>query len=406
MIFKYVGYDKNGSKVKARIEASSLEEAKKRLKSRGIIYESIKEAKKSFLDKIDLHRSSTIPASLLSQLTKNLAIYLKSGIAIVNVIRLAKTQYEGEPLIHDFLTSLQTSMDEGNSFYHSLENQKIISLPTFYKQSIKVAEESGALSEVMFEMARFIAEQDKVTKKVKQALVYPSFIVILSVMMVAFMLTTIVPKITAMFTQLHQELPLVTKIVIASGDFLGKYWLFIALFILLLAGIFAFLKKTSESFVYWWDNFLLKLPLFGNIIKTFELARFSYISSVLSKSGVTFVHAVKFASNVIDNQVIKKEFEKAVKDVVEGKKFSSSIAKYGKHIDKSFIQAIALAEETSEVQTVMQNMAELYFEENENKINLFLSLLEPALILFVGVTIGVIVVAMLLPIFSMDMVNM
>ena len=406
MIFKYVGYDKNGTKVKARIEATNLEDAKKRLKAQGIIYESLKEAKESFLDKIDLHRSSTISATLLSQLTRNLAIYLKSGIAIVNVIRLAKTQYEGEPLIHDFLTSLQTSMDEGNSFYHALDAQKIISLPTFFKQSIKVAEESGALSEVMFEMARFIAEQDKVTKKVKQALVYPSFIVLLSIMMVAFMLTTIVPKITAMFTQLHQELPLVTKIVIASGDFLGKYWLFIAIVILIGAGAFAFLKKTSEGFVYWWDNLLLKLPLFGNIIKTFELARFSYIASVLSKSGVTFVHAVKFATNVIDNAVMKKEFEKAVKDVVEGKKFSSSIAKYGKHIDKSFIQAIALAEETSEVKAVMQNMAELYFEENENKINLFLSLLEPALILFVGVTIGVIVVAMLLPIFSMDMVNM
>ncbi len=405
MIFKYVGYDKSGAKVKARIEAVSLEDAKKRLKAQGIIYESLKEAKESFLDKIDLHRSSTISATLLAQLTRNLAIYLKSGIAIVNVIRLAKTQYEGEPLVYDFLTSLQTSMDEGNSFYHALDSQKIIALPIFFKQSIKVAEESGALSEVMFEMARFISEQDKVTKKVKQALVYPSFIVILSIMMVAFMLTTIVPKITAMFTQLHQELPLVTKIVIASGDFLGKYWLFIAIVILIGAGLFAFLKKTSEGFVYWWDGLLLKLPLFGNIIKTFELARFSYIASVLSKSGVTFVHAVKFATNVIDNSVIKKEFEKSVKDVVEGKKFSSSIAKYGKHIDKSFIQAIALAEETSEVQTVMQNMAELYFEENENKINLFLSLLEPALILFVGVTIGIIVVAMLLPIFSMDMVN-
>ncbi len=406
MIFRYVGYDKNGTKVKARIEASSLEEAKKRLKAKGIIYESIKEVKESFLDKIDLHTSSKISASMLSQLTKNLAIYLKSGIAIVNVIRLAKSQYEDEPLIYDFLTSLQTSMDEGNSFYYSLENQKIISLPAFYKQSIKVAEENGALSEVMFEMARFIAEQDKVTKKVKQALVYPSFIVILSIGMVAFMLTAIVPKITSMFKELHQELPLVTKIVIASGDFLGEYWLYIALFILFLAILFSFLKKTSKSFVYMWDNFLLKLPLFGNIIKTFELARFSYITSVLAKSGVTFVHAVKFASNVIDNSVIKKEFEKAVKDVVEGKKFSTSVAKYGKHIDKSFIQAIALAEETSEVQTVMQNLAQLYFEENENKINLFLSLLEPALILFVGVTIGVIVVAMLLPIFSMDMVNM
>ena len=95
-----------------------LAEAKKRLKAKGIIYESIKEVKESFLDKIDLHTSSKISASLLSQLTKNLAIYLKSGIAIVNVIRLAKNQYENEPLIYDFLTSLQTSMDEGNSFYH------------------------------------------------------------------------------------------------------------------------------------------------------------------------------------------------------------------------------------------------------------------------------------------------
>jgi len=401
-----VGYDKSGNKVKARIEASSLDEVKKKLKSKGIIYESIKEVKESFLDKIDFQSSSKIPADKLSQLTKNLAIYLKSGIPIVNVIRLAKSQYEEDPKIYDFLSVVETSIDEGNSFYHSIENQRILELPAFFKQSIKVAEESGTLSEVMFEMARFIAEQDKVKKKVKQALVYPSFIVILSIFMVAFMLTTIVPKITSMFTQLNQELPTITKIVIKAGDFLGEYWLYMALFILLVSVVITFLLKTNDSFKYFWDGMLLKLPLFGKIIKTFELARFSYIASVLSKSGVTFVHAVKFASNVLDNSVMKKEFVDAANDVVEGKKFSSSIAKYGKHIDRSFIQAIALAEETSEVPAVMQNMAELYFEENKNKIDLFLSLLEPMLILFVGVTIGVIVVAMLLPIFSMDMVNM
>ena len=401
-----MGYDKSGNKVKARIEASSLDEVKKKLKSKGIIYESIKEVKESFFDKIDFQSSSKIPADKLSQLTKNLAIYLKSGIPIVNVIRLAKSQYEEDPKIYDFLSVVETSIDEGNSFYHSIENQRILELPAFFKQSIKVAEESGTLSEVMFEMARFIAEQDKVKKKVKQALVYPSFIVILSIFMVAFMLTTIVPKITSMFTQLNQELPTITKIVIKAGDFLGEYWLYMALFILLVSVVITFLLKTNDSFKYFWDGMLLKLPLFGKIIKTFELARFSYIASVLSKSGVTFVHAVKFASNVLDNSVMKKEFVDAANDVVEGKKFSSSIAKYGKHIDRSFIQAIALAEETSEVPAVMQNMAELYFEENKNKIDLFLSLLEPMLILFVGVTIGVIVVAMLLPIFSMDMVNM
>jgi len=406
LIYRYVGYDKSGNKVKARIEANSLDEAKKKLKAKGIIYESIKEVKESFLDKIDFQSSSKIPADKLSQLTKNLAIYLKSGIPILNVIKLAKSQYEEDPKIHDFLSVIESSIDEGNSFYYAIENQKILELPAFFKQSIKVAEESGTLSEVMFEMARFIAEQDKVKKKVKQAMVYPSFIVILSVFMVAFMLTTIVPKITSMFTQLNQELPTITQIVIKTGDFLGEYWLYMAVFILIVSGVLTFLLKTNKSFKYFWDGLLLKMPLFGKIIKTFELARFSYISSVLSKSGVTFVQAVKFASNVLDNSVMKKEFEDAASDVVEGKKFSSSIAKYGKHIDRSFIQAIALAEETSEVPAVMQNMAELYFEENKNKIDLFLSLLEPMLILFVGVTIGVIVVAMLLPIFSMDMVNM
>jgi general secretion pathway protein F/type IV pilus assembly protein PilC len=406
LIFRYVGYDKSGNKVKARLEANSLEEAKKKLKSKGIIYESIKEVKRSFLDNIDFNSSSKIPADKLSQLTKNLAIYLKSGIPILKVIKLAKSQYEEEPKIYDFLTTVETSIDEGNSFYHALENQKILELPAFFKQSIKVAEESGTLSEVMFEMSRFIAEQDKVKKKVKQAMVYPSFIVILSVFMVAFMLTTIVPKITSMFTQLNQELPTITQIVIKAGDFLGEYWLYMAIFIMIVSGVISFLLKTNKSFKYFWDGMLLKLPLFGKIIKTFELARFSYISSVLSKSGVTFIQAIKFASNVLDNSVMKKEFVDSASDVVEGKKFSTSIAKYGKHIDKSFIQAIALAEETSEVPAVMQNMAELYFEENKNKIDLFLSLLEPMLILFVGVTIGVIVVAMLLPIFSMDMVNM
>ncbi len=401
-----MGYDKSGNKVKAKIEAVSLEEVKKKLKAKGIIYESIKEVKKSFLDNIDFNSSSKISSDKLAQLTRNLAIYLKSGIPILNVIKLSKSQYEDEPKIYDFLSSVESSIDEGNSFYHALESQNILELPAFFKQSIKVAEESGTLSPVMFEMARFISEQDKVSKKVKQALVYPSFIIILSVFMVAFMLTTIVPKITAMFTQLHQELPTVTKLVIGAGDFLGAYWLYIAVSVMIVSGVVTFLLKTNKAFKYYWDGLFLKLPLFGKIIKTFELARFSYIASVLSKSGVTFVQAVKFASNVLDNTVMKKEFEDAAGDVVEGKKFSSSIAKYGKHIDKSFIQAIALAEETSQVSEVMENMAELYFEENKNKIDLFLSLLEPALILFVGVTIGVIVVAMLLPIFSMDMVNM
>ncbi len=406
MLFLYKGFDAHGKKVKARIEAQDLDEAKRKLKARGIIYQSVEETGASFFDKISFKRKHQLPAKNLANLSRNLAIYLRSGIPIVNVIRLAKSQYEKEPIMVDFLTSLETSMDEGKSYYVSLESQEIIDLPTFYKQSIKVAEENGALAEVLMEMARFVEEQDKVAGKVKQALVYPMFIVVISIMMVAFMLTTVVPKITGMFTQLKQELPGITKAVIAAGDFLGAYWLYIAIMVIVATAVFQFLVRTNEKFKYGYHLFLLKLPLFGKIIETFELARFSYITSVLIRSGVTFVHAVKLASNILDNEVIKEQFVNASKDVVEGKKFSTSLAKYGKNVDKSFIQAIALGEETSEVALVMENLADLYFEENRSKIDLFLALLEPILILFVGVTIGVIVVAMLLPIFSMNLANM
>ena len=406
MIFLYKGFDKHGKKVKARIEANDLTEAKRKLKARGIIYQSIEESGASLWDKIQFKRKKPLPAKHLANLSRNLAIYLRSGIPIVNVIRLAKSQYENDSLMVDFLTSLETSMDEGKSYYAALEAQEIIDLPAFYKQSIKVAEESGSLAEVLFEMARFVEEQDKVAGKVKQALVYPMFIVVISVMMVAFMLTTVVPKITGMFQQLKQELPGITKAVIAAGDFLGAYWLYMAVTIVILAALFQFLVHTSAKFRYNYHRLLLSMPLFGKIIQTFELARFSYITSVLTRSGVTFVHAVKLASNILDNDVIRDEFVRATKDVVEGKKFSSSLSKYGKHIDKSFIQAIALGEETSEVALVMENLADLYFEENRSKIDLFLALLEPILILFVGVTIGVIVIAMLLPIFSMNLGKM
>lgn len=406
MIYKYTGFDAHGKKVKARIEANDEAEAKRKLKAKGILYESVSESSEGILKKFKFQRTHTLPAKRLAQFSKNIAIYLRSGIPIVNVVKLAKSQYEDDGVMVDFLSALETSMNEGNSYFHALDSQNIIALPSFYKQSIKVAEESGSMSEVLFEMARFVEEQDKVAGRVKQALVYPMFIVIISIFMVAFMLTTVVPKITAMFDQLKQELPAVTKIVIGAGDFVTAYWLPMAVAIVILSMLFGYFLKKSASFKHAYHAFLLKLPVFGKIIQTFELARFSYITSVLVRSGVTFVHAVKLSSGILDNDVMRAEFEAASKEVVEGKKFSSALAKYGKNVDNSFIQAIALGEETSEVALVMENLADLYFSENRGKIDLFLSLMEPLLILFVGATIGFIVIAMLLPIFSMNMGGM
>ncbi len=402
MVFKYKGIDKKSAKkVKGYIDAKDIAEAKRKLQAKGILYEYLKEGKNSnFAFAFSAKRN--IASDKLASISRNLAIYLKSGIPIANVIRLAKSQYEEEPRIYDFFSSIESSLDEGKSFYKALETQKIIALPNFYKQSIKVAEESGTLEAVLMELAKYLRDQDKIQGKVRQALIYPTFIIIISLFMVGFMLTVVVPKITSMFSQLHQELPKSTKFVIAVGDFFTNYWLWVALFILLVSVVFSYLYKRNKKFKYSIDLMLLKTPFIGKISQTSELARFAYMVSILVKSGVPFVQAVKLASNIIGNEVLKNQFKKAADDVVEGKNLSNALVKHNAFVDRSFIQAIALGEETSEVSSVLDNLAELYFEENADRISIFLSLLEPALMLFVGSVIGFIVTAMLLPIFSMN----
>lgn len=401
MLFRYKGLNKDGSKVKGNLEANDINEAKAKLKTQSIIYSNLQEIKPFFNKSIF---TKDLPSKKLSTICRNLSIYLKSGVSsIVYAIKLEKQQHIEDKKIIAFFNSIENSLEEGNSFYNALENQKSYTLPSFFKQSIKVAEESGTLGIVLKEMSIFLKNQEMIKGKISSAMAYPLFIVLVSFFMVGFMLSVVVPKITTMFDQLGQELPTITKFVISLGDMVNDNWISILVAIFIFLSVFSYMYKNIGKFTLIVDRLLLKLPLFGKIIQTSELAKFSYIVSVLINSGVTFVQAVKLSSNTIKNRLIANTFLKASDELVKGKKLSNALSKQNYNIDKSFIQAISLGEETSQMKDILQNLSELYSQENDDKINLMLSLLEPILILIVGVIIGVIVTAMLLPIFSMNL---
>ena len=220
--------------------------------------------------------------------------------------------------------------------------------------------------------------------------------------MVGFMISYVVPKITGIFVQMKQELPPITQFVVDMGNFFKTYWMQMGITVLIIAILFSILVKYNQKFRYVVDLLLLKLPILGKIIQISELARFSYMASVLLSSGIPFVQTINLASKILRNSVIQKIFEEAATKVVEGSKFSNALIKYTNIIDKSFVQAIALGEETSQVPVILKNLSDLYLEENRDKIAIFLSLLEPVLMLVVGGIIGFIVTAMLLPIFSIN----
>jgi len=399
MLFKYKGFDKSGKKVKGTVTASSVEEAGQKLRLQNIYYESLTPTKAFTLEAFSKRQ---MPGELLATFSKELSSYLNSGMTILTAIKLLENQHEGEKRYVSFLNSVKTMIDEGKSLYHALNTQKVYALPEFYIQSLNVAGQSGKMVEVLTNMGDFFSAQNKVRKQVKGAMVYPTIIFTVAIAMTSFLIAFVVPKITKIFEDTDQELPPITQFVLSISDFLTSYYLHLIIGIILAILLFKLSYAKSSSFQRFIDGWLLKVPVLGTLIQNHELGRFSYILSLMLDSGVAYAQAVKLATASFSNHKLIDLFEKAAGKVLEGNKLSNALqlAK-GVKLKRNFLQSLALGEESSEVASILNNISHLYAEENEDKLKLLLGLLEPVMMLLIGTVVGVIVSAMLLPIFTM-----
>jgi general secretion pathway protein F/type IV pilus assembly protein PilC len=401
MLYKYKGITKQGKSVSGTIEASSQDEAKQKLKIQGIFYKDISTTKEISFKNFSQRE---MPGPLLSSFAKELSSYLNSGMAILTAIRLIEDQHQKEKKYASFLASLRTMIEEGKSLYHALNSQSVYAMPDFFLQSINVAGQSGKMVPVLIQMGDFFSTQAKIKKQVSNALAYPMFIFIVAIGMVGFLITFVVPKITGIFEDTGQELPSITKFVLSLSDFLSNHYVALMLGIIGVIVAFKLSYKYIRPFTKIYDSFVLRVPVVGALIQNHELGRFSYILSLMLSSGVSYAHAVKLATSTFSNTAFKDAFEKASVKVIEGNKLSHSLQRgKGFQPKRNFMQGLALGEESSEVAQILSNIAVLYREENDDKLKLLLSLLEPFMMLFIGGIVGVIVSAMLLPIFSMNL---
>ena len=401
MLYKYKGITKQGKSVSGTVEASGEDEAKQKLKSQGIFYKDINPTKEITLKNFSQRE---MPGPLLSSFAKELSSYLNSGMAILTAIRLIEDQHQHEKKYASFLASLRTMIEEGKSLYHALNSQSVYGMPDFFLQSINVAGQSGKMVPVLIQMGNFFSTQAKIKKQVGNALAYPMFIFIVAIGMVGFLITFVVPKITGIFEDTGQELPEITQFVLAISDFLSSHYIVLLLGIVGTIIAFKLSYKYIYSFQRFYDSLVLKVPVIGALIQNHELGRFSYILSLMLDSGVSYAHAVKLATSTFSNSAFKESFEEASKRVIEGNKLSHALQRgRGVKPKRNFMQALALGEESSEVAQILSNIASLYQEENDDKLKLLLSLLEPFMMLFIGGVVGIIVAAMLLPIFSMNL---
>ncbi len=399
MLFKYKGYDKTGKKVKGTVNANSVEEAGKKLKNLGIYHEGLTPTKEFSLEAFSKRQ---MPGDLLATFSKELSSYLNSGMTILTAIKLLENQHEGEKRYTSFLNSIKTMIDEGKSLFIALNSQKVYALPEFYLQSLDVAGQSGKMVEVLTNMANFFSAQNKVKKQVKGAMIYPGVIFSVAILIISFLLVSVVPEITQIFEDTDQELPPITQLVVNASDFLIAHYVALLVGFVLLIVLFKVAYAKVESFHRLIDAWMLKVPLIGTLIQNHELGRFSYILSLMLSSGVAYAQAVQLAKATFGNYGLKSLFNLAAVKVIEGNKLSNSLAlSKGPKIKRNFMQTLALGEESSEVAEVLLNTSSLYAEENDDKLNILLSLLNPFMMLLIGGFVGLIIAAMMLPIFTM-----
>ncbi|MFA5321702.1 MAG: type II secretion system F family protein, partial [Smithella sp.] len=309
-------------------------------------------------------------------------------------------QQEKNPLMKKTLAQIREQVNEGKGMTEAMSQFPRI-FPPFYLNMVRAGEASGTINLVLERLADFSENQQALMSKVRSSLAYPIIMFFVGTLVIFLLMAFVVPKITTIFTEMNQTLPLVTIILIKVSNFLKSFWWLI--FILLGAGAAGFKYMTSgtQSGRRTWDNARLKIPVMGQINLKIAIARFCRTLATLLQSGVPLLAAMGIVRNIVNNVVIGDAIRQAAKDLEEGKGLSGPLTKSGL-FPPLVTEMIAVGEQSGSLEAMLNRIATAYENESQSSIMIMTSLLEPLMILFMGLVVGFIVISILLPIFEMN----
>jgi general secretion pathway protein F len=385
-IFQYKGYRTDGSEAAGTIEANSLKDAAVRLRESGLYPKNVREA--VYKGKSGLFRRPD--ASLLPSTTRQLSTLLSSGVTLMEALQSIADESKG--FWKSMLVNIRERVAGGSSFSKSIEEYGNI-FPEFYVNMVAAGEASGNLDKVLGRMADFLESQDNLASKVRTSMIYPVFMICVGFVVLSFLFVFVIPKITKIFKDTGSALPFITVVLITISDLFRNYWwLFTGI---LLAGIFGF-KRLREKNRLFIDRLILRLP--GNILQSLYFGRFARTLGFLLEGGLPVLRALELAAKSIGNKMLEIKVLEAGNRVAEGARLSASLEGF----PPVLLQLISTGERSGQLVAILNNAADAYEQEFSRRVQKALSLLEPSMILIMGVIVGLIVLAVLLPIFQLN----
>lgn len=407
-IFQYVGIDKNGKPVKGLKEADSVKALRSSLRAGGIFVTKIKESsggavggvqtKGGLKKEINFKQLfERINVETIALATRQLATLLQSGVPMLESLRALVEQVDNEALKR-VLSQVRADVNEGLSLADAMQKHKCFS--NVYVNMVRAGESSGALELVLERLADFTEGQSRLQSKVIGALTYPAVMVVVAILVVTILMTTVVPKITSMFASAKVQLPLMTRLLIATSSFLKSYWwLLVILLLLALYGVYRLLKVPKWHARF--DRLKLRLPVFGPIMQMVSIARFSRTLATLLSGGVPLLTTLQIVRNVVSNDALEKAIDDVREAVREGEDIAGPLKRSGR-FPPMVTHMIAVGEKSGQLEDMLSRIASAYESRVETRVSMLTSLLEPVMILFMGVTIGAIVGAVMVPIMQMS----
>lgn len=401
-LFTWSGYTEKGKASQGMMDAASIREAKLKLRSQGVFVSDIAEegsgqtpmvrdiSLKKFLGRVKFED--------LTVMTRQLSTLVGASIPLVESLSALYEQTEA-PSMKKTIAQVRDAVNEGLSFADALGQHKRV-FSDLYINMVRSGEASGALDVVLLRLAEFLDGQHRLRSKVGAALVYPLVLLGVSGLVLFYLLTAVVPKVVGMFESMGQKLPLPTRILIGVSDFLGWTWWMIAIGVVVAGILFARWRRTEHGAMSF-DRFRMNMPVYGSIYRKISVARFARTLGTLLSSGVPIVEAMRIVKTVVQNKVMEKCIEECTAEVIEGSSIAAPLKKSGV-FPPIIIHMISTGERSGTLEEMLVKAADSYEDDVETAVAGLTSVLEPLMIVFMGLIVGSIVLAILMPMLEMS----
>jgi type IV pilus assembly protein PilC len=340
-----------------------------------------------------------IPLKALSLFCKQFYTMVDAGVTIVGSLDLLRRQTENRKLAN-ILSKVYEDVQKGMSLSEAMRVHKS-QFPTIVISMIEIGEISGNLDTVLDRLSVYLEKDNKIRQKVKTSMVYPKVLSGIALVAVIFMMIFVVPNFISMFKDMGNELPLPTRILLGISNLFKNIWFLLGASIVIPSLIASYKKiKKTEKGKYLYDKFILGLPIVGKNVSKIIAARFSRSLSLMLKTGVPLIQALEVVGNLLDNEVVNRGMIKVKEDIKRGSGLAEPLEAVG-IFPVMVTHMISIGEEAGSLDSIVEKVADFYDDELDASIGKLVAMLEPLMIVAMAIVIGGIVIAMILPIFSM-----